>query len=407
MTDSLLFRLETEVQPLAAELLRRARGRFPEARVTSTRRTCAEQNAIYAQGRTTPGAIVTNARGCQSWHVCGRALDIYLGSKAKSADYKWLGAQWVSLGGKWGGDFGDPGHFEYHPGLTIERVCPNPDDCRSIEAPLFYGFPGLALKSPAFRCELWNLAVRLGVNPNWLAAVLYIESGFDSKIRNVWCMKNQACAPSCCAVGLIQFMPSTAKALGTSTTALYAMTDIEQLSFVERFYKPNASRLRRPVDVYMAVFMPAFIGSAGETVLGRKGDSKVLYGSTTLDTVYTQNAGFDSTKRGYFTVGDIGAKVESVIEAARKKEGVVVDCTGPKAVAAPTVSSSYLESEPLPTLQRGMCGEAVRLWQRILRTVKVDGDFGPLTENATKAWQKARGLRQDGEVSGGVWSKAP
>lgn len=38
-------------------------------------RTCAEQNALYAQGRTKPGPIVTNAKCGQSNHNYGIALD--------------------------------------------------------------------------------------------------------------------------------------------------------------------------------------------------------------------------------------------------------------------------------------------------------------------------------------------
>lgn len=38
-------------------------------------RTVEEQDALYAQGRTTPGKIVTNAKGGQSWHNLGCAVD--------------------------------------------------------------------------------------------------------------------------------------------------------------------------------------------------------------------------------------------------------------------------------------------------------------------------------------------
>lgn len=409
MSDSLLVTLEPEVQPLAAELMRVARTRFPKAVVASGRRTCAEQNAIYAKGRTVPGAIVSNARGCMSWHVQGRAFDVNLGKGAKTSDYAWLGAEWVKLGGKWGGDFADYGHFEYHPGLTIEAVCPNPDDCRNTAAPMFYGFPGLAAKSPEFRCELWKVGKRLGVDPNWLAAVIYSESGFDSKVRNAWCMKNSPSAPDGCAVGLIQFMPVGAKAVGTTTRALYEMSDVEQLAYVEKFYQPRRSKLKRPVDVYMATFLPAFVGADGEKVLGRKGDTSSLGYGLALSAMYEQNSGFDSAKRGYFTVNDVGARVDSILAAAAKKPPVTVDCTTPpKGQAAPAVpSSSYSESGPLPTLQRGQRGAAVRVWQRILGLVEVDGLFGLNTERATKLWQKSRGLVQTGVVDEKTWEEVP
>lgn len=47
-----------------------------EIRVVQGLRTIAEQDALYAQGRTAPGEIVTNAKGTQSWHCLGCAVDV-------------------------------------------------------------------------------------------------------------------------------------------------------------------------------------------------------------------------------------------------------------------------------------------------------------------------------------------
>lgn len=47
-------------------------------RVTSTYRSFEEQDKLYAQGRTTKGRIVTNAKGGQSYHNYGLALDFVL-----------------------------------------------------------------------------------------------------------------------------------------------------------------------------------------------------------------------------------------------------------------------------------------------------------------------------------------
>jgi len=47
-------------------------------RFTHTLRTIAEQNKLYAIGRTSPGRIVTNARGGRSFHNYGLAVDIVL-----------------------------------------------------------------------------------------------------------------------------------------------------------------------------------------------------------------------------------------------------------------------------------------------------------------------------------------
>jgi len=47
-------------------------------RIAYTLRTIDEQNALYAQGRTKPGKIVTNAKGGESFHNYGLAIDIVL-----------------------------------------------------------------------------------------------------------------------------------------------------------------------------------------------------------------------------------------------------------------------------------------------------------------------------------------
>lgn len=46
-----------------------------EIRVVQGLRTVAEQDALYNQGRTTPGKIVTNCRGGRSYHNLGLAVD--------------------------------------------------------------------------------------------------------------------------------------------------------------------------------------------------------------------------------------------------------------------------------------------------------------------------------------------
>jgi peptidoglycan L-alanyl-D-glutamate endopeptidase CwlK len=48
-------------------------------RVTAGLRTVAEQDELYAKGRTAPGSIVTNVRGGFSWHNFGLAVDLVPG----------------------------------------------------------------------------------------------------------------------------------------------------------------------------------------------------------------------------------------------------------------------------------------------------------------------------------------
>lgn len=63
--------------------------------VTSTRRTQAEQDALYAQGRTVPGEIVTWTR--RSKHIEGKAFDIVIMENEKP-DWKITNPKWTKAG---------------------------------------------------------------------------------------------------------------------------------------------------------------------------------------------------------------------------------------------------------------------------------------------------------------------
>lgn len=127
-----LDKLTPDTVAFVLELARLARLEGITLKLQSGKRSCAQQNALYAQGRTAPGPIITGARGCMSWHVQGRAVD-FLPSPNTPQAYARVGALAVQLGGVWGGTFSnlkDLGHVEFHPGKRIEDVCPNPDDCK-------------------------------------------------------------------------------------------------------------------------------------------------------------------------------------------------------------------------------------------------------------------------------------
>lgn len=97
--------------------------------IVSTFRTFPEQEAIYGQGRTTAGKIVSNARGGESYHNYGLAFDVALlpgqGGSSQASALANLGAFWEKIGGVWGGDFGDTDHFEYHPGFEWQDLRPH------------------------------------------------------------------------------------------------------------------------------------------------------------------------------------------------------------------------------------------------------------------------------------------
>lgn len=76
-TEANLYTVLPKLQEKARQLLN-IQVRSPEFRVKvlSGTRTYAEQDALYAQGRTTPGDRVTKAKGGQSNHNFGLAIDI-------------------------------------------------------------------------------------------------------------------------------------------------------------------------------------------------------------------------------------------------------------------------------------------------------------------------------------------
>jgi peptidoglycan L-alanyl-D-glutamate endopeptidase CwlK len=98
-------------------------------RVTSGLRDFAEQAELYAQGRTKPGAIVTNAKPGTSFHNYGLAIDVV---EIKDGKGLWDNPNWSKIasigktfGFAWGGDFKnlkDLPHFEYSGGQTITQL---------------------------------------------------------------------------------------------------------------------------------------------------------------------------------------------------------------------------------------------------------------------------------------------
>ena len=99
--------------------------------VTSTYRDNASQEALYAQGRTAPGRIVTNARAGQSYHNHRCAVDVVPIRNGKAIwnakDPVWqrIGALGKAAGLEWAGDwkrFKEFPHFQYTAGLTLAQL---------------------------------------------------------------------------------------------------------------------------------------------------------------------------------------------------------------------------------------------------------------------------------------------
>lgn len=91
-------------------------------------RSIAEQNRLYAIGRTTPGKKVTNACGGYSWHNFGLAADYAFVVKGKVTwDGPWdvFGKIARECGLEWGGDFKtilDRPHVQWPKGRTLAQM---------------------------------------------------------------------------------------------------------------------------------------------------------------------------------------------------------------------------------------------------------------------------------------------
>jgi peptidoglycan L-alanyl-D-glutamate endopeptidase CwlK len=108
------------------ERLMREYGPGTIAQIISGTRTNEEQDALYAQGRTIAGRVVTNARGGYSNHNYGIAVDIGIFHNGRYLDdgdfYDIAGEIGQSLGLEWGGaweSFCDRAHFEERPSWAI------------------------------------------------------------------------------------------------------------------------------------------------------------------------------------------------------------------------------------------------------------------------------------------------
>ncbi|AIQ69527.1 M15 family metallopeptidase [Paenibacillus graminis] len=108
--------------------------------ITQGLRTIAEQDSLYAKGRTKPGQIVTNAKGGHSYHNYGLAIDFGLlqldgrnvswdttrdGDSDRVADWQEVVQEAKALGFEWGGDWTsikDYPHFQMSFGLALSAL---------------------------------------------------------------------------------------------------------------------------------------------------------------------------------------------------------------------------------------------------------------------------------------------
>ena len=131
--------------------------------------------------------------------------------------------------------------------------------------------------------KVTEIAEYLGVKPDWLAFLMWFETAhtLDHTIQN-----------SIGATGLIQFMPRTAIGLGTTTTQLKAMSNVDQLDYVKKYLAPKRGQYKDWVDLYCMIFWPLAVGQPDSYVIAS-------------DKVAEQNPIFDINKDKDITKAEI------------------------------------------------------------------------------------------------------
>ena len=181
---------------------------------------------------------------------------------------------------------------------------PAPTSGAGGDLPDVPGLRAALAREPGLGRAFLAMADRLGwteAHRDYGAAIVSFESEW----------KPDAVNPYSGASGLIQWMPSTAKAFGTTVEAIRQMSALEQIPLVEDYFERRKGLA--PRDLYLLVFYPAAIGKSDEHVVFRRGEKG-----------YEQNAGLDAEKDGTITVGNIRAVIDGRVVGSKAKPRVEV-----------------------------------------------------------------------------------
>jgi soluble lytic murein transglycosylase-like protein len=176
--------------------------------------------------------------------------------------------------------------------------------------------------------------------------------------------------PTTGATGLIQFMPETAKNLGTTTSALKKMSRAEQMKYVEKYFDsvglPKGANLG---EIYSYVFLPGVAKKSSNGILASRNDPATAK-------YYNSNQGLDVNRDGIITVSDLaiaaGGQVPSGPVVASSHEGKADEVQSAQINSIAAIQSVSRMQQQINAVST----EAIKLRQK----VKEQDDF-PQTSN--------------------------
>ncbi len=300
------------------------------------------------------------------------------------------------------------------------------------------GVKGNNFVSSQFLSGVESLATRLGTKPEYLLSVMSFESGgsFDPAKTN-----------GIGATGLIQFLPSTAIGLGTTTDALSRMSPTEQLRYVEKYFDQPSfkGKLGTLEGLYTAVLSGQARTDPDDVLftspskayqqnpLDWNGDGKITAGEAVTPVAARMFGGVrnvqqrlldlgfvPANQRNNFADGQWGKNTSAALAGFQSSQklnanGLLNDATGRAlfGLAAPTGSKPPVVIKPpvntsSAQLQIGSRGKAVENLQDKLialgfmtkeQKATGAGIFGPRTEKALKDFQRSAHLEVTGKLS--------
>ena len=172
----------------------------------------------------------------------------------------------------------------------------------NVVQPINYSLPADVAADEEFMAGINMLSEKYNMPPENFLAVMDFETGgtFDPAQKNIY---------GSGATGLIQFLPSTAESLGTTTGELAGMSRAEQIKYIDEYLETNlAGRLDGKQgdlsDLYMSILFPRAVGKSDDFVLFGEGASEEKFIGR-----YEANKGLDLNNDGSITKKEAASKI--------------------------------------------------------------------------------------------------